>query len=410
MDVFCWIRNPKLSSWNFSPMWWGFMKIFHCFKNDLIWQVGTGELICVGIDPIIGMEDHYTLPSSITRYLQILGLSTLNKIYLCRNGVEDSTKWMSASDLGLSGYLARAWDAYILNLNSVGVRLNQDLDQLVWGGNPASGFVTAKSAYSRIVQDKYIYPQDWWYKRLWYWAIPLKLKCFSWLLLQDKLKTWENLCKRGWIGPSLCVLCKNEAETKQHLFVKCSFTIKIWDVISSNLNITQCWDVGDFNKCLLNWFRHCKQHFYIAICIPWAIWYSRNSAIFRNATPDILQCSLTALNMFALCKEDDLKMKIDRVSYFNFKVDQPVLFFDGASQSGLCAIGGVIYLNESHYYTNRLNCGVGSNMKAELMALWCILKVANSFGLVNIKVYGDSRVTIKWDAGEFRLNVMHLRH
>lgn len=151
MDVFCWIRNPKLSSWNFSPMWWGFMKIFHCFKNDLIWQVGTGELICVGIDPIIGMEDHYTLPSSITRYLQILGLSTLNKIYLCRNGVEDSTKWMSASDLGLSGYLARAWDAYILNLNSVGVRLNQDLDQLVWGGNPASGFVTAKSAYSRIV-------------------------------------------------------------------------------------------------------------------------------------------------------------------------------------------------------------------------------------------------------------------
>lgn len=53
LDVFCWIRNPKLASWNFSPMWRGFMKIFHWIKNDLIWQVGTGELIRVGIDPII---------------------------------------------------------------------------------------------------------------------------------------------------------------------------------------------------------------------------------------------------------------------------------------------------------------------------------------------------------------------
>lgn len=49
-------------------------------------------------------------------------------------------------------------------------------------------------------------------------------------------------------------------------------------------------------------------------------------------------------------------------------------------------------------------------MKAELMALWCVLKVANIFGLANIKVYGDSRVTIKWDEGDFKLNVMNLRH
>lgn len=136
------------------------------------------------------MEDNYILPPSISRYLQILGLSTLNKIYLLRNGDKNNAKWMSARDLGLSGYLARSWDAYITNLNSAGVKLNQDTDHLVWGGNPASGYVTAQTAYSRIVQDKFISPQDWWYKRLWNWSIPLKLKCFSWLLLQDKLKTW----------------------------------------------------------------------------------------------------------------------------------------------------------------------------------------------------------------------------
>lgn len=47
-------------------------------------------------------------------------------------------------------------------------------------------------------------------------------------------------------------------------------------------------------------------------------------------------------------------------------------------------------------------------MKAELLALWCVLKCANIFGLVNLKVFGDSRVTIKWAAGEFDLNVLAL--
>lgn len=121
--------------------------------------------------------------------------------------------------------------------------------------------------------------------------------------------------------------------------------------MSVNLKITQCWDVGDFNKCFLNWYRHCKQFIYIAVCIPWAIWYSRNSAIFRNSPPDYVQCSLIALKMFNTCNVDNLKLKTDRVSLFNLKVDQPVLFFDGASQAGICDVGGVIYLNETHYFT-----------------------------------------------------------
>lgn len=151
-------------------------------------------------------------------------------------------------------------------------------------------------------------------------------------------------------------------------------------------------------------------YFFLAVCIPWTIWHSRNSAIFRNSQPDYIQCSLTALKMLDNCKMDISKLKTDRVSTFNFKVDRPVLFFDGASQAGICAVGGVIYLNETHCFTVKLKCGKGSNMKAELMALWCVLKVANIFGLTNIKVYGDSRVTIKWAEGKFKINVLNLRH
>lgn len=90
-----------------------------------------------------------------------------------------------------------------------------------------------------------------------------------------------------------------------------------------------------------------------------------------------------------------MKMKIadcqliELASHFSLIVSQPVLFFDGAAQNRICAVGRMIYLNDDHYFSVRLNCAMGSNMKAELMALWCVLRMSNLFGLVNIKVFGD---------------------
>lgn len=238
--------------------------------------------IRVGVDPILGMEDSYLLPSVLIQYLQVIGLNTLNKIHYFRAGDDGSAVWLSARDLGLSGYLARTWESYINNLNSAGVKLNLDSDQIIWGGNPSTGIVTAKSAYCRILQDKLIFPQDWWYKSLWKWSVPLKFKCLMWLALQNKLKTWENLTKRGWSGPSICALCHNDAESSQHLFVNCSFTQKIWDFVSVRLKFSYHWDVGGFSLRLLNWYRKSKQFFTIAIFISWAIWYTRNCAIFQD--------------------------------------------------------------------------------------------------------------------------------
>ena len=83
-------------------------------------------------------------------------------------------------------------------------------------------------------------------------------------------------------------------------------------------------------------------------------------------------------------------------------------FFNGDAKDGLCAAGACLILNDSHIYTFRLHCVSGLNMKAELLTLWCLCKVASIFGIFTLIVYGDSRVTIKCARGDFNLNVASL--
>ena len=47
-------------------------------------------------------------------------------------------------------------------------------------------------------------------------------------------------------------------------------------------------------------------------------------------------------------------------------------------------------------------------MKDELLSLWCLCKVATFFGIVSLQIFGDSRVTIKWDLGEYNLKLISL--
>ena len=74
-------------------------------------------------------------------------------------------------------------------------------------------------------------------------------------------------------------------------------------------------------------------------------------------------------------------------------------FFDDAAKDGIFVVGVVLRISNSHSYNFQLQCGTVSNMKVELLALWCLCKIASILDVVILKVYGDSRVTIKWEQG-----------
>jgi hypothetical protein len=45
-------------------------------------------------------------------------------------------------------------------------------------------------------------------------------------VIEDKIITWKNLQKRGWVGPGFYHLCKGNQETGNHLFFTSLLLVK----------------------------------------------------------------------------------------------------------------------------------------------------------------------------------------
>lgn len=135
----------------------------------------------------------------------------------------------------------------------------------------------------------------------------------------------------------------------------------------------------------------------------------RNLAVFEDKLPNIRSSFNSFLTLIKTYNQG-IGQKINRqIGSFNFTYHRRVGFFDGSAIDGLCAVGGVLYINKDHYFKLKMNCGTGSNTKAELLGLWCIITVAAIMGLQEMTVFGDSWVTIKWALKEYDFNIMTLQ-
>jgi ribonuclease HI len=85
-------------------------------------------------------------------------------------------------------------------------------------------------------------------------------------------------------------------------------------------------------------------------------------------------------------------------------------FFDGASQDrgDKCGAGAVLKCPVLGTYIIKMNCGSGTNTRAELLALWCILFFACYKKVTRLQLVGDSKVIIDWFTNENNLQVVSL--
>lgn len=77
------------------------------------------------------------------------------------------------------------------------------------------------------------------------------MQFFLWLLLQNN-KLWTAVCLQRTSGPEeqllLCTLCERNLETATHLFIECTYSQEIWDLVCELATQTYILPIGQPNK------------------------------------------------------------------------------------------------------------------------------------------------------------------
>jgi ribonuclease HI len=312
--------------------------------------------------------------------------------------------------LGLNIELSQEWDAYTKELILSGIRLNKEKDFLHWSWNRSTGTVTASSAYYCILYTSNCNDGQWWHKTIWSVKVAVKIICFLWLCLEDRLLTGINFQKRGGIGPSVCTLCLKAEESVTHLFVDCQITQMIWGQILTSLRIDFEWNKDTIEENLKFWFLKLPNHKHIPLLLMWEIWKFRNRILFDNLTKNVqglYQKILTTLQEHLPKEEADKTDILLNPTYFN---NNPIGFFDGAASTDICGIGIYLKITPGHNIQAHFAGGTGNNIKAELLGLWGLLYLATHFSIKNLMVAGDSKVTIDWISDKAKLEIIYLSH
>lgn len=156
-----------------------------------------------------------------------------------------------------------------------------DVWSYVWG----NGLFSSKKIYD--INFMHIHAPSY---LAWIWKskCAMKVKVFGWLLLIDRLNTYDMLDRRHCPPNNsdlTCVLCSTCArETTFHLFFQCPFSADCW----AQFGIV--WDISlaftDMLHQAMNSYR--STHFVEKILYAaWNIWKQRNSLIFQNLAPSI---------------------------------------------------------------------------------------------------------------------------
>jgi hypothetical protein len=124
-----------------------------------------------------------------------------------------------------------------------------------------------------------------WRVQLWKWKVHLKVILFFCLVVQNMILTWDTLQLKGWAGPSLCTLCKQNVEGIPHLFIDCTFTKSVWAKCEFITNTKYNWGGRSLTDCMNSWTtnKHFSKRLSVLMC--WYIWKERNKSLFEDRPP-----------------------------------------------------------------------------------------------------------------------------
>ena len=172
------------------------------------------------------------------------------------------------------------------------IQLTDQPDSIRWKWT-AHGDYSAKSAYNIQFAGSH---GQFISSHIWQAESEGKHKFFTWLLVQSKLLTADNLLKRQWPCEPVCQLCSQEPETADHLILSCCFAKEVWHKMSQ-------WTLGfitmpSTDVLVADWWQNelaglpKKQRRVKAALLmytAWNLWKERNRRIFEHVNSDAVR-------------------------------------------------------------------------------------------------------------------------
>lgn len=152
--------------------------------------------------------------------------------------------------------------------------LEVDTEDVFFWAYEKSGIYSTRSMYRNIM---FRGVNNHRMRKLWKSKLPMKIKVFMWLLIQDKLQTGVNLKKKKWKGDMNCCLC-GKPENADHLFFNCILAKTVWTCFKEALGWNKI--PQGLQEVFDEWIPLGSHNYHVKLFILsivlWGIWNVRN--------------------------------------------------------------------------------------------------------------------------------------
>eukprot|EP00253_Pinus_taeda_P013691 PITA_13691 len=269
-----------------SPIWNLARANSHLIQNHCFWEIRNGNKALFWEDawqqlPKLENPNYHALQ----RWFQEMGKVRVHKYWSDINENQHWRKW-NLEPLPLKEDMIVLLNNLNSDLNKRMIRSTQEEDQLKWEKLDRGTFNLKEARI--YLEHQNLEDKVAWYQNVWNSALWPKIKYFLWLIMHRKILTWENLVKRGFIGPSKCPLCEKDEETMNHFLNDCNWTNNLWEWIKGIFKQTDR-HRDSIQDSITNWrtnYSSCNTiNTLWRLCpgfIVWNTWKERNRRIFQK--------------------------------------------------------------------------------------------------------------------------------
>lgn len=173
----------------------------------------------IGRDSFLCGKEEIDIPGSLLEFLHRKGIFFWDGLINKWNG--PFPIWYEASCLNMQADIALSWDHIKTKLRNGGFFRSFDHNFLTWRISDRMDSICVKDIYRLLLSEGRQLCNNAFPGIFWKSGCQSKMVFFAWLTFHNKNLTWENLKKRGWLGPGICPLCSSAEEDNLHLFLLC---------------------------------------------------------------------------------------------------------------------------------------------------------------------------------------------